>query len=206
MLKENSQNKSKEVLTTGQIAKYCQVDARTVNRWINQGILKSYSLPITKFNRVKLPDFIQFLKEQKLPIPEDLKKLGKIRVLIVDDDPAMAKSVQRMLTFSEGNTFDCQIATSGFEAGKFLQKSRPDLAIIDLMMPDMNGFQVCKQIKSDLETKHIKIIAVSGVIGEKERREVIEAGADAFLEKPLDEKMLNEWIGKLLGKGTYHDS
>ncbi len=191
-------SRSNGILTTGQIAKYCQVDARTVNRWINQGILKSYSLPITKFNRVKISDFIQFLKEQKLPIPEDFKNLGKIRVLIVDDDLTMAKSVRRMLTFDQGDGFDCEIATSGFEAGKFLQKNRPDLAIVDLMMPDINGFQVCKQIKSDPETRHIKIIAISGVIGEKERREVLEAGADSFLQKPFDEETLKQCAWKLL--------
>ena len=84
-------------LTTGDIAKYCGVNFRTVIRWVDRGILKSYRLPGRGDNRIKAHDFVAFLKKNNMPIPAEFKQFCR-RVLIVDDEMSMAKSIQRVLS------------------------------------------------------------------------------------------------------------
>ena len=195
-----------DILTTGQIAKYCQVDARTVNRWIGQKVLAAHALPITNFHRVKAMDFVRFLREQKMPIPDDFADLCTTKILIVDDDHPMAKSIERILTFQKSDGVKCEIASDGFEAGRLLQKSRPDLVILDVRMPRMDGFQVCKLIKSDPDLSHIKILAISGILHGEEHEKILAAGADDFIEKPFDAEAFQQRVSKLLGLGAVNES
>ena len=195
-----------EILTTGQVAKYCQVDARTVNRWIQEGILKSYALPITGFKRIKVRDFLDFLKEQKFPVSEDFLQVSKTKILIVDDDAAMAHSIHRMLNYGNNDSFACEIASNGFEAGRMLQKVKPDLIILDIRMPLMDGFQVCKLIRSDSEMKFVKVLAISGFMSEEDRRNILTAGANEFLEKPFTDETLKASVSRLLGKVWIHEN
>jgi len=189
-----------DVLTTGQIAKICRVDGRTVKRWINEGILKAYELPITGISRVRIDDFLLFLKRNKMPIPDDMKYLAKHRLLVVDDEKHMLSAIRRILTYPDSDQFVIKEAGDGFEAGQILSEFKPDLVILDILMPKMDGLNVLKQIKSNPETRHIKVIVLSGLMVNEERQKVINLGASDLLAKPFDEQEFRRRVYKLLGK------
>ena len=85
-----------KTLTSGEIASYCDVNLRTVIRWIENGKLKGFKLPGRGNNRVLVEDFIEFLERHDMPIPDALKGDATPSILIVDDEMPVAKSIQRV--------------------------------------------------------------------------------------------------------------
>jgi DNA-binding response OmpR family regulator len=120
------------------------------------------------------------------------------RILIVDDEPAIARLVKMSLSV-EG--YDAVTATSGFEALERVEEKKPDLVILDIMMPGMNGYEVCTQLKSKPETKNIHVVFLSarGDSGDPQRAFVL--GADDYIIKPFDPDELLEKVKNLLGPG-----
>ena len=163
----------KRNLTTGDIAKLCGVNFRTVIRWIQRGTLKAFQLPGRGDNRVLVSDFLTFLRENGMPIPEELQKASR-RVLIVEDDEKMAKSIQRSLKRAG---FDTRIAADGFEAGTLANTFEPAVMTLDLKMPGIGGLEVLKSIRANEALSDIKVLVVSAM-SKKELNEAAEAGAD----------------------------
>ena len=184
----------RQTLTTGEIATYCGVNFRTVIRWIKRGYLKAYQLPGRGDNRVELEDFLRFLREHKMPIPEVLQEQAQ-RVLIVEDDLPMAKSIQRIL---HRRGFETTIASDGFRAGALLDAYSPTVITLDLKMPGLGGLDVIKFIRSTERLKGIKILVVSAM-PQKDLDEAVKAGADGILEKPFNNKVLLETVSELAG-------
>lgn len=180
----------KETLTTGDIANYCQVNFRTVIRWIERGLLKAYKLPGRGDNRVQIDDFIKFLSENDMPVPDELKQTSS-RVLIVEDDPVMAKIIDKALQKIELET---RIAPSGFHAGVELSEFAPSMMTLDLDIPGLSGLEVLQYVRKTPALKSIKVLVVSGR-PEDELQAALSAGADDILAKPvraqeLQQKML----------------
>ena len=119
----------------------------------------------------------------------------KKRILIVDDELPLQKYLTRIL---ENNGYEVQACADGFEAGVYVMKMRPDLVLLDLFMPRMDGFQTCSLIKREPETSHIKIIAISGSSSETSIDRILECGADGFLQKPLDNKTVIQKVVSIL--------
>ncbi len=184
----------KEALTTGEVARYCGVNFRTVIRWIERDELKAYKLPGRGDNRIKTIDFVAFLKKNKMPIPEEFKSLTR-RVLIVDDDLSAAKSIQRIL---KQKNFDTMISDNGFVAGSLFESFSPSLITLDLRMPRMSGLEVINYIRRSSRFSDIKILVVSAM-SDSDLQEALEAGADDILAKPYKNEVLVEKIMKLLG-------
>lgn len=178
-------------LTTGQVASYCHVTYWTVIKWIKSGKLKAYKLPGEQ-NRIKKEDFIEFLEEYRLPVPAELVDEGQRRVLIVDDDMAIVSLLTELLTDMEGT--EVRTASNGYEAGQQVANFRPHLIILDLWMPGINGFEVCKHLKYNPETSNITILAITGYPSEEMMEKIGDVGADVILEKPLDTETLREII------------
>jgi two-component system, OmpR family, response regulator VicR len=181
----------KDILTTGEIAKHCNVHFRTVIRWIERGHLNSYKLPGRGDNRIRLDDFLDFLYHHGMPIPEALEA-GKPKILIVDDDVPMAAAMQRILTIQG---MQIEVAHNGFQAGVLATHFRPQVMSLDLQMVGVNGFQVLRFIREDKVLKKIKILVVSGLEKEKLDKALSE-GADDILEKPFNN---NSYIKKVEG-------
>jgi len=188
----------KRALTTYDIANHCQVVPRTVIQWINEGKLKAYRTP-GNHSRVQSEDFVEFLKKYKMPLPAEtiMPVSNKKRVLIVDDDKGMVDALQRILK-NEKN-YDLEIAYNGFEAGEKFSSFKPDLIILDIKMPGLDGFQVCSRIRGNQKSKSVKILLISGNFDPRNIDRVKEVGADDYLEKPFDIKELKEKITHLLG-------
>lgn len=182
-------------LTSGEIAKHCDVSLRTVIRWIEKGVLKGYKLPGRGNNRVKVEDFLEFLSTNGIPIPDEFRPTSN-NILIVDDEMAVARAIQRV-TMRAGYT--SLIATDGFQAGAILASYKPSLMTLDLSMPGLNGFDVLKYTRQQPEFEDLKILVVSA-LGDKALFKALDLGADAIIEKPFDNKDLLNTIIKLLGE------
>ena len=122
----------------------------------------------------------------------------KANILVVDDDQIIVETIVQSLEEDE-HGYELISASDGFEAGIQVSHFKPDLIILDIMMPDINGYEVCKKIKSNPETKHIKIIVLSAYLDDENYREMKEYGADACFSKPLPLPELKQQVAKLLG-------
>jgi two-component system response regulator VicR len=183
-------------LTTGEIAQYCHVTHRAVLKWVASGKLAAYRTP-GMHSRVKVEDFVTFLIKYNMPVPEELKPAStKFRILIVDDDRGMVHSLQRTLMLD--NKFEIDVAFDGFEAGKKFSSFRPELIILDLRMPGIDGYQVCSIIRNDPQNKNIKILAISGTSEPQEIQKIKELGANDFLQKPFTNKVLKEKLEEMM--------
>ncbi|MGE3869350.1 MAG: response regulator, partial [Pseudorhodoplanes sp.] len=106
------------------------------------------------------------------------------RVLVVDDVPANVKLLEARLS---AEYFDVTTATCGAEALAICAKSECDIVLLDVMMPDMDGFEVCRRIKSNPATQHIPIVIVTALDQPSDRVAGLDAGADDFLTKPVSD-------------------
>ncbi|MCC7261310.1 MAG: response regulator [Candidatus Latescibacteria bacterium] len=185
--------KSERLLTTGEVAAHCRVSYETVNNWIKSGKLVAYVTP-GKHHRIPIDGFRDFLQQHNWP-PFDEVPAPKPRVLVVDDDQRVLKSVLRNLTNS--GAYELASATDGFDAGLQIAKFKPDLIILDLMMPRVNGFELCQKIKSSPETRRIGVLVITGHNSEENMQQALAAGADAYLTKPFTTKALQKTLQEL---------
>jgi len=177
-----------DTLTSGDIAKYCDVNLRTVIRWINNGHIKSFKLPGRGNNRVRKEDFLDFLRKHEMPIPPELLSQQN-NILIVDDEKFIASVIDNALSDAGFNT---QIAYDGFQAGKALTTFLPSLITLDLSMPGLDGLGVVKFIREDPKLSHIKILVISAM-SQEELDDALKAGADATMTKPfISSKLVNK--------------
>ncbi|MFH1691815.1 MAG: response regulator [Candidatus Omnitrophota bacterium] len=170
-----------EIFSTFEISKICNVHHTTVICWIKEKKLLAYLTP-GGHRRVKKEDLLDFMCKFSIPIPDTLARSNK-SILVVDDDREALDELSSALR-AEG--FEVNLAFSGFEAGKKVYVSKPDLILLDFMMPGMDGFEVCSILKSDKETASIPIIAVTALNGGDEVEKIKKCGVKLYFSKPLD--------------------
>ncbi|GAB2190465.1 response regulator [Sessilibacter sp. MAH2] len=187
------------VLTTGEAAKYCGVNFRTIIRWIERGRLKAYKLPGRGDHRIKQEDFVEFLRENELPVPEELET-GALeacttpKVLVVDDNPEMAKAIERVFRMQG---YEVTTALDGFVAGSLVSTIKPDLITLDLRMPGIDGFEVLKYLRTNEQFKKMKVLVISAESTENLIK-TLDLGADDFLQKPFENITLIEKAHQLI--------
>src|SRR4030043_1750631 len=192
-----------EILTVSQAGKYCNVSSKTIINWIDAGHLKAYKT-VGGHRRIKKEDLAQFLKEKGMPLPEEAKAEEKKKILVVDDDKIIVETIVQALEEDEFG-YEMISASDGFEAGLQVNHFKPDLLILDIMMPDIDGYEVCQKIKCHPLTKDTKIIVLSAYLNEDAFQKMKEYGADACFSKPLPLEQLKYEVAKLLGykKGSF---
>ena len=120
----------------------------------------------------------------------------KSKVLVVDDNLQNLELLQAYLEdLPEVTTIS---ATDGLEAIQKVAEERPDLVLLDIMMPKMSGFEVCKQIKANPETRHIQVVMVTALSETGDIERATECGTDDYLTKPIDRKSLVELVRTML--------
>jgi len=180
-----------KIFTSVDVARLINVHVTSVANWIRQGILHSYRTP-GGHNRITGSALLKFLNEQKIPIPAALAG-DRVRVLVVDDDSKLAKLIVDALS-DESDAYEVTTVGNGIEALLAIGKELPDLIVLDLFMPELDGFEVCKRIKGSPERGHLRILGISGEADPGVRERILACGADAFLQKPLD---MTEFLSKI---------
>jgi len=185
---------TKQVFTTGEAAALCKVSQQTIIRCFDAGRLNGFRVPGSRFRRIPREELIRFMRAND--IPTDGFITGKRRVLVVDDDPAIVELYTDIL--DRDPKLEVRSAATGYDAGLISSGFKPELMVLDYMLPDINGNVVCQTIRGNPQLKSMRILLVSGVVNQNEIDGLLAAGADEFLKKPFDVDTLLERVHALL--------
>ena len=184
----------KDLFTTGEAADVCKVSQQTIIRCFDSGRLEGFRIPGSKFRRIPRQSLLKFMKGNSIPF--DNLDSGKTKVLIVDDDVEIVDLISEV--FARDGRFEIATASSGYEAGLQTQQFRPDIILLDYMLPDVNGNVVCQTIKRNPVFQDIKIIIVSGVVKQDEIDQLLKSGAEDFIKKPFNiDQLINKVVSVL---------
>lgn len=182
--------------TTFQVAKMLGVSPPTVVNWINSGLVTAYKTP-GGHRRITRDELVAFAQQHNYPLagttpPAEEEEVVERRVLVVDDEPDFCEMVRTYLSAKGG--LEVEVAHSGFAAGLTIARFRPTVVVMDILMPDMDGFEVLKMMRSDPEMQDIPVIACTAhrdpAIEERVRKESFQG----YIEKPLKLERLLEMI------------
>ncbi|PKN00728.1 MAG: histidine kinase [Elusimicrobia bacterium HGW-Elusimicrobia-1] len=200
---------SELVITTFEAAKILSVDISTVINWINAGRIAAYKTP-GGHRRIKLSDLREFAEKYSLPQAEEIAKMiadtgaasvrAPLKVLAVDDDAGVLHFVATAVEHIIKNV-SVAVASDGLEAGEKIAEFRPDVLILDIKLPGIDGFEVLRRLKK----RNMKILAISAFPSDETRRKILAAGADAFLVKPFDIAELKKTILSLAPEAAWVD-
>jgi excisionase family DNA binding protein len=186
-----------EVLTTGQVAKLCNVTIRTVIKWFENGYLEGYRIPGSRDRRFERAKVIEFMRKHSIPLGAlDQQLSPRRRILIVDDDDALRTVLEEY--FQGLGLFDVQVARNGYEAGLKTHAFRPHLIMLDHNLGDITGAEVAASIRANPELKDTRILVMSGYLSDTEAKEVLGHGVDDFLRKPFEMERARDKVFGLL--------
>ena len=129
-------------------------------------------------------------------IPTDALESGKRKILVVDDDVELVELITDVL--ERDGRFEVRSVNNGFDAGMMVKDYKPDLIVLDVMLPDINGKEVCQRVRSDKAMDSVQIICISGMVEEDKVDGLRQAGANDFMRKPFEVDRLIERICQLL--------
>jgi len=171
--------KGKNILTTGDVAKICNVAPRTVSKWFDSGQLKGYRIPGSRDRRIPMNELVRFMKQHDMPTDE--LGVGNIRVLIVDCDRQQSSELAQALR--EKGEYEVEIVHTTFETGMVAQKFSPHVMLLSLENGDIEANEICKKIREDEELQTIKIIAMAENLNESEQKALLQKGFDGYAAK-----------------------
>lgn len=174
--------KGKNVLTTGDVAKICNVAPRTVSKWFDTGQLKGYRIPGSKDRRIPVSELMRFMKAHNMPAPT--LPFGKIRVLIVNSNKDAASVLADSLRTRAD--YEVQTAVSNFETGIIAQKFAPHVMLVSLLAEGIDAKGICKSIYANEDLQTIKIIALANRLSESESKALLQKGFDGCISESVD--------------------
>lgn len=182
--------KQKDILTTGEVAKICNVAPRTVSKWFDSGQLRGYRIPGSKDRRIPMAALIRFMKAHNIPL--DGLQSGKTRVLIVDQASEIVEVLTKVLV--EQANYEVKTADSGFAAGIECEKFRPHVLLLDMHLGDVKGEDVLKLVRSSDDLQATKVIAMSGKLTDGQAQHLLHNGFDGYLKKPFHVRSVIEAV------------
>jgi excisionase family DNA binding protein len=174
--------KGKNVLTTGDVARICNVAPRTVSKWFDNGQLKGYRIPGSKDRRIPVSELVRFMKANNMP--QAALPVGKIRVLVVDSDVDSGLALADTLRAKAD--YEVQIVRSNFEAGITAQKFAPHVLLINLLAGGIDATGICKSIRSDGDLQATKVIALANHLSDSESAALLQKGFDGCISNSSD--------------------
>ncbi|OHC66452.1 MAG: response regulator [Rhodocyclales bacterium RIFCSPLOWO2_02_FULL_63_24] len=183
-----------DVLTSSEAARLCGVSFRTVIRWIERGQLQGYRLPGRGDYRVPVAELRRFMQANAIPEPPELQRDLPRRILIVEDEPDMARAMSRVLKRAG---FETASAGDGFQAGLMLHSYQPGLMTLDLRMPGVDGFAVLRSLREKPLPFSCKVLVVSADTARLDQARAL--GADGVLAKPFANAELLSAVRSLYG-------
>ena len=184
----------KTVFTTGEAAKICKVSQQTIIRCFDSGQLKGFRVPGSRFRRIPRDQLYAFMRDNG--IPTDALDSGRRKILVVDDDEDLMELICDAL--ERDGRMEVRSVNNGFGAGMMIKEFRPDLIVLDVMLPDINGKEVCTLVRSQSNMDDVRIICISGMVETDKIQELHDAGANDFMKKPFDVDELVARICQLL--------
>jgi excisionase family DNA binding protein len=179
--KASDQYTEPRFLTTRQAAARLGVTINAIKAWIREEQLAALRTP-GGHHRIAEADLIAF--QARLTENSRQRQAPKPRILVADDDefllPVLRETIEQILPDAQ-----VAVATDGYEALVQVGAFRPDVLVLDIRMPRLDGFEVCRRLKARKETAAIRILAVSSYPEEEVRGRILECGADEFLGKPF---------------------
>ncbi len=171
-----------DVLTTGEVARICNVAPRTVSKWFDTGQLRGYRIPGSKDRRIPVQQLVRFMRAHGIPLGE--LDSGQTRVLLVDEDGELLSLLEQALSRTE--RYGVKTATSGFEAGAMAERFKPHVILIDVTLPDIDTAKIRRFLLSNDDLQATKLIATSGALTDGETQSLLREGFDSCLHKPFD--------------------
>ena len=174
--------KKKDVLTTGEVAKICNVAPRTVSKWFDSGQLRGYRIPGSKDRRIPVDQLVRFMRAHGIPL--NGLDSGTTRVLLVDNKAEITDSLAEAL--EKDGRYEIRIAQGGFDAGIIAEQFRPHIMLVDIMLEDLDARSICRVIHENTELQGVKIIAITSQLTEGEGQALLQQGFDSYLCRPFD--------------------
>jgi excisionase family DNA binding protein len=174
--------KGKNVLTTGDVAKICNVAPRTVSKWFDSGQLKGYRIPGSKDRRIPVTELLRFMKMHNMPTAT--LPVGKIRVLIADSDHDASLALAEALRTKAD--YEVQTVQGNFETGMVAQKFAPHVLLINLLAEGVAAADICKNIRANEDLQTIKVIALANQLSESEAAALLQKGFDGYVSNSAD--------------------
>ncbi|MCK5153445.1 MAG: response regulator [Spirochaetales bacterium] len=181
--------KKVRIFSALEVANICGVVNQTAINWIKNNHLKAFTTPGGQY-RIYSEDLIEFLNSRGMRVPIELSEVveslnNNKKVMIIDDDQDL-NEMMKLIFVRKLENFDIIQAFDGFEAGKLLVSEKPDVIILDIDLPGVNGHLLCAKIKEDKDLNNPVVISISGLDDTFEEEKILSEGADAFFTKPLD--------------------
>ncbi len=181
--------KGKEVLTTGEVAKICNVAPRTVSKWFDSGELKGYRIPGSKDRRIPVRQLIRFMKTHDMPVSN--LSGGGTRILIVDTDSEAADELAGKLR--NKSDYKIRIASTALEAGMAAKEFLPHAVLISLLSDGINAGEICNAFREDEDLQTTKIIAVANKLSDAETSALLQKGFEGYIDR-------SEEAGRIIGR------
>lgn len=188
------------IFTSHEVASLVQVSPSSVLKWIEQGKLRAFRTP-GGHRRVACEELVDFLRAHRLPVPRELH-CDRVRLLVIDDEATWLRALGAFLQRADAR-IEVSLAESALDGLLKVGLDRPEVVLLDSYMPGMDGLEVCRRLKAAAETTHIAVLAMSGRPSAELEKKFLEAGAAAFLPKPLQAAAV---LAKLEGLGLVRAS
>ncbi len=172
------------LLTSYQVGALLQVNPSSINKWVKDGRIPAFRTP-GGHRRIRAADLVAFLAQHHMPIPRPLTGASRRRLLVVDDDAKQLDALSRVLR-GYGDRVELAAVNNGVDALVKIGAFKPHIVVLDVFMPAVDGFEVCRRLKANPDTAKTMIIMASGQMSPDVEKRAIEAGADLCIPKPLD--------------------
>ena len=182
--------KKKDVLTTGQVAKICNVAPRTVSKWFDSGQLRGYRIPGSRDRRIPLDQLLRFMRVHGIPL--NGIDGGLTRVLLVDNNAELSNVIAEEL--ERDGRYEVRLAECGFDAGIVAEQFRPHVVFLDIMVEDINVTRICALMRENPELQGTRVVAISSALTEGEGQALLQQGFDSYICRPFDVRQVIEAI------------
>jgi excisionase family DNA binding protein len=186
---------AERLLTSHEVGDLLQVNPSSVKKWVNEGRIAAFRTP-GGHRRIRVADLVDFLNRHAMPIPRPLAGIAKKRLLIVDDDEVHLRALERRLKPHRARV-EIELTSNGIDALVMVGSFKPDLIVLDVYMPELDGVEVCRRLKRKPGTRHIGVIVTSAHLTKAVEENALAAGALQCVPKPMDLKVLLEHLGLL---------
>ncbi|TVQ41099.1 MAG: response regulator [Spirochaetaceae bacterium] len=196
-------DKKIRIFSALEVANICGVVNQTAINWIKNGYLKAFTTPGGQY-RVYSDDLVRFLHSRGMRMPEELQQLLAEQMtlsslIIIEDDRELSDTIKRALA-ERYPSFTVHQAFDGFDAGRIVAEVKPGVVVLDIDLPELDGYQLCRRIREDTNLGNPIVVALCGSQDAAEHERITEAGADALVTRPLDIGALADTIDGLIRK------